>query len=145
MRVKNTTNIPDKLIREIIAFTRPSGISNFDVMVKNGEYLAGRAYTQGSRYHATRDKFIVCRVPEKGYPKKFSTYQYVHLKGKRYYHSNRIEAVVYLMAHELRHLWQAKSKNKSGYAFGSRGRFSEIDTESYAINKLRQWRNKNNS
>ena len=26
----------------------------------------------------------------------------------------------------------------------TRGRFSEIDTESYAINKLRQWRNKNN-
>jgi len=44
------------------------------------------------------------------------------------------------MAHELRHLWQAKAKNKRGYFWGGRGKFSEIDTESYAIQCLRKWR-----
>lgn len=164
MRVTNTTNLDNELIREIIKFVRPSGISNFDVMVKNSgdKYIAGTAYTQGNNtYHATNHPFVVCRIPtgkdkiiygfkgskdnpvtwvEKHYPMMQSVYQYAHLKGKRYYIANKTEALVYVLAHELRHLWQAKTKNKSGYYPKSRGRFSEIDTEGYAITKLRAWR-----
>lgn len=158
MKLKNTTEIPNDKIREVIQFVRPSGIKNFDVMVRNGEYLAGRAYTQGSGYHSTASPFVVCRVPKEAktieiisggifrkqdtpnYPRKLKTYQIGQLKGRRYYLADRIEALVYIMAHELRHIWQGKSKNKAGYFWGSRGRFSEIDTESYAIHMLRAWR-----
>lgn len=168
MRVKNTTTIPSNLVREIIQFVRPSGISNFDVMVKNGEHLVGKAYYKGSGYHSTADPFIVCRVPQEtrirkihqtivsktqfeggisvinqeinNFPCKLLTYQIGHLKGRRYWLADRIEALVYLIAHELRHLWQAKMKNKKGYYPKSRGRFSEIDTEGYAITMLRAWR-----
>src|SRR3990167_10614729 len=163
MRITNTTDIQNELIREIISFVRPSGISKFDVMVKNGEQIAGKAYSKGSSYDATADPFVVCRVPEdKGikrtylqmgavilkqpvnnYPRILITYQIGHLKGKRYWLTNRIECLVYIMAHELRHIWQAKMKNKKGYYPKSRGRFSEIDTEGYAITKLRAWRKRN--
>src|SRR3990167_3080876 len=167
MRITNTTDIQNELIREIISFVRPSGISKFDVMVKNGEQIAGKAYSKGSSYHATADPFIVCRVPENegikkshldigkltgkislkkkvtNYPRILKTYQIGHLKGKRYWLANRIECLVYIMAHELRHIWQAKMKNKKGYYPKSRGRFSEIDTEGYAITKLRAWRKRN--
>ena len=161
MRIKNTTKIPDQLVREVINFVKPSGITNFDVMVKNAEWgLAGKAYSQGSSYHATANPFIVCRIPEtkyvitkvingnpvrekrNKYPCILNTYQIGHLKGKEYYLADTTEALVYLAAHELRHLWQAKAKSKRGYNWGSRGKFSEIDTESYAIRMLRAWRKK---
>jgi hypothetical protein len=52
---------------------------------------------------------------------------------------NRTEALVHLLAHELRHLWQAKVKR--GYrVWGARGQFSERDADAYAIQMLRRWR-----
>ena len=145
MKLKNTTDLPNELIREIIRFVRPPGIRNFDVMVKNnltGHYLGGHAFMYGSDYHdRKRTPFVVLRVtPRMNRPRRHWTYQYGQLKGRRYYLANREEVLVYLAAHELRHLWQAKTRNKAGYAWGSRGRFSEIDTDSYAIGKLREWR-----
>lgn len=183
MRVKNTTNIPAEIVRDVIRFVRPPGISNFDVMLRNstGRYVAGRAYTQGSGYHSRAVPFIVCRVPTetlprweitremggrmrrfttaererpiamKGekwtrknvpvYPLMLSPYQRGQLRGKRYYIANRIEHLVYIVAHELRHLWQAKGgSRRRGMAHGARGQFSEIDTESFAIRMLRAWR-----
>ena len=35
MRLRNTTDIPDEYVREVIRFVRPPGISNFDVEVRN--------------------------------------------------------------------------------------------------------------
>ena len=155
MRLKNTTNIPNETVREIIQFVRPSGIKNFDVMLRNGKRNRGMAYYQGSGYHATANPFVTINIrpdwqkpfrkrPDliKAFPRQLRPYQYGQLKGRRYYLASRIEALVYIAAHELRHLWQAKAKNKSGYTWGSKGRFSEIDTESFAINKLRTWRKK---
>lgn len=47
---------------------------------------------------------------------------------------------------ELRHLWQAArltDRKKSALlpmAHGSRGKYSEVDTEAFAIQTLREWR-----
>lgn len=164
MRLRNTTDIPNEIAKQVIAFVRPPGISNFDVMLKNGKHLAGMAYYRGSAYHATASPFVTLRVPptiglpikkwarkdgvivkwnerKPSYPTQLRTYQIGQLKGRRYYIANEIEALVYLAAHELRHLWQHKTgKRRSGMAFGARGIASEIDTESFAIRKLREWR-----
>ena len=148
MKIKNSTKIPKDLLSEIIAFVRPSGISKFDVMMKNsrskGTALWGRAYPKGcSSYHRTADPFISIQVPQGDkYPRALSVYQYGQLKGRRYYLADRTEELVYILAHELRHIWQGKTKNKAGYTWGARGRYSEIDSESYAIRKLREWRRK---
>lgn len=163
MKVKNTTDIPNDVVREIISFTKPSGISKFDVIIRNGVQLRGWAHTKPTRRpyknrHGAdavklgtfvmmelKDPYIDCILPTKQshtekFPRKLLTYQYGQLKGRRYYLASRTEALVYLIAHELRHLWQAKGKARRGYVWGSRGRYSEIDTESYAIKMLRAWR-----
>ena len=49
------------------------------------------------------------------------------------------EAVVALVAHEIRHLWQARHP-KGWRVWGARGRMSERDADAYAIRKLREWR-----
>lgn len=140
MKLKNSSKIySDKLIRDIIDFVRPSGISNFDVMIKNSDYsFAGRAYTQGCGYHETANPFIVIRIaPNIKFP-------YIRNKNKGYLplqlYSN-VEVAVYLIAHELRHLWQAKVK-KGWRVWGAKGQFSERDASAYGIHKVREWRRK---
>lgn len=149
MRVKNFTTIPDEIVREIIRHTVPSGVKNFDVRVSNlgsssvgsskRAGIAGRAYPRSS-YHDRNCPFVVCRIDALDKPSYYQPYQYGQHKDKRYWLYNRVEKLVVLMAHELRHLWQFKQKNKRGYCWGSRGKCSEVDTEAYAINRLRAWR-----
>src|SRR6266478_4360027 len=98
------------------------------------------------RSHLLKWKTPIVKVSTPRFPATITPYQYAHHKGKRYALCTRLEALVYITAHELRHLWQAaqssdkrKSANLPRY-FGSRGKFSEIDTESYAIHMLRAWR-----
>jgi hypothetical protein len=72
-------------------------------------------------------------------------YQYAQNKGKKLAIISKVEALVYILAHEMRHLWQDHGIERNsifptGYARNSRGRFSEVDTESYAVNQLRAWR-----
>lgn len=51
---------------------------------------------------------------------------------------SRREALVVLLAHELRHLWQAQTTR--GRVYGARGRFSERDADAYALQMLRRFR-----
>lgn len=141
MRITNTTTIPNATVREVIRFVRPSGVSGFDVMLKNStdSDLKGSAYTQGSGYHATAAPFVSLlvgaesRFPQKPQPPVRSNYL------PRPYLASRLDALVYLAAHELRHLWQAKVTH--GYrVWGARGKFSERDADAYAIKMLRAWR-----
>ena len=79
------------------------------------------------------------------FPRKLHLYQYAQHKGRRHWLANREEAVVYVLSHELRHFWQNYGKYKGlkfplGRAPNSKGLFSGVDTESYAIHKLREWR-----
>jgi hypothetical protein len=67
-------------------------------------------------------------------------YQYGQHKGRKWWTSGWIERLVLIMAHELRHLWQGKTTSRRGYVWGARGRYSEVDTEAYALRKLREWR-----
>lgn len=140
MLIKNTTSIDYELVKEILTFVKPPKVTKIDVMIKNGTTLAGKAYIKGSKFHATSKPFIVCRIPAKNFPCWLYPYQYGQLKGKRYWLKDRTEALVYIAAHEFRHHWQAKATNKRGYIWGARGRYSEIDTESYAIRMIRAWR-----
>ena len=141
MRLTNNTDFPDKRIREIIEFVRPNGISNFDVMIKNSRtcLYGGRCYYNGSSFHRTTNPFIVVSITkDEGCFPLYKT----NKKGSGYINSlllSREEAVVYLIAHELKHLWQAKVK-RGRRVWGARGQFSERDADRYAIRKTREWR-----
>lgn len=52
---------------------------------------------------------------------------------------NQVEALVYVMAHELRHLWQERVP-RGRRVWGARGQFSERDADAYALRMLRAWR-----
>jgi hypothetical protein len=58
---------------------------------------------------------------------------------------DRTEALVYILAHEFRHMHQqhgyaVHSSFPVGRVKNARGRYSEVCTEAYAINRLRAWR-----
>lgn len=58
---------------------------------------------------------------------------------------SKVEALVYVLAHETRHMCQhhermGQSTFPTGYARNSCGQFSEVDTEAFAVNRLRAWR-----
>jgi hypothetical protein len=164
LRVKNHTDVPDKAIREMIRFGRPNGISKFDVRIsnlKNGIFR-GCAYIDGSSYHKTTDPFVVVSVTEDAnkfpyfvcYKPKTKTKHRLNLQSSKveavsyktgtggyldHLLLSREEAILHGLAHELRHLWQAKVKK--GYrVWGARGQFSDRDADAYAIKIVRVWR-----
>lgn len=145
MRLVNHTDIPTETIRAIIRAVRPAGIANFDVRISNTKSgCCGRAYANGSGYHMSAAPFLVVRVaksvreivqPHRGY------------LGCAW--GNRIEALLFVTAHELRHMWQAGGgldnrrriiKARKGMVYGARGRFSERDADAYALRMLRAFR-----
>ena len=135
MRLKNYTDIDTEIIRELIRAVRPAGISNFDVRVSNGERFRGRAYYAGSGYPDRACPFIVCAIPKIWKPRV------VHEEDQGYLPiaiGSRIEALIVLLSHELRHLWQAT--HSKGKVWGARGRFSERDADAHALRMLRRYR-----
>jgi hypothetical protein len=150
MKIINESDVPTKLIAAIVRFTRPPGIRKFYVKVKGLKWGRGDYKGQGS------GKGITVWVNMKAkYPSKLWTYPYGQLKrkykkdrygfkrqvkGRRYWLESATEALLYVIAHELMHVKQGQRGNCRGRVWGARGRFSEIETESYAIRKLRDYR-----
>ena len=143
MRINNYTDIPTEKIRELIRFARPARIANFDVMVKNrgGRGCRGSSYSKGSSYHATSSPFIVISIQknEGGYPRQSSTSGQGYLPFVTF---NRLENFLFVLSHEMRHLWQSKVP-KGWRVWGARGKFSERDADAYGIRIVRQWRKLN--
>lgn len=131
MRLKNHTNIDPQLIRKLTHAVRPSGISNFTVVVKNyyGKRGSGRAYIRLNR--------VLVRIPVKEIDARYITH--AHGGYLPWTSGSRAEVLVYILAHELRHLWQAKVK-RGWRVYGSRGQFSERDASAYGLRMLRRYR-----
>jgi hypothetical protein len=53
---------------------------------------------------------------------------------------SREEALVHILAHELRHFWQKNHPGRRGKVWGARGLYSDRDADAYAIRKMREWR-----
>lgn len=139
MRLKNYTDIDSDFIRDVIRAVRPAGISNFDVRVSNTDHKrgAGTAYYGGSGYHDRACPFVVVRVA-KTEAKARDLGLWRSGAYLKYAVGSRREVLVAIMAHELRHLWQAN--HTRGKVWGSKGRFSERDADAYALQMLRRYR-----
>ena len=130
MKIKNTSKYHIDLIRSVIKFARPIGISNFDVVVKDRpQSFSGRAW----------GRFKILIRMSKGtikYPLKTN-----YRPGKGYINSvlySDMETLVHVTAHELRHIWQ--KNHRRGRVWGSKGISSERDADAYAIRKVREYR-----
>jgi hypothetical protein len=130
----NTTTISPELLREIVRFVMPPGVHGIKIAVRNAANVHGGAAWVGGRRVGIR---FDTRMR---YPNRICPYWRGQLRGKSYWLASLEERIVYITAHELRHMWQKKARNKAGYVWGARGRYSEIDADSYAIRMLREWR-----
>jgi hypothetical protein len=145
MRIRNTTDIPTWLLRDIVREVAPPGISGYDVQLRNCRRacMKGWAYSDGSAFHDTAAPFVNLYVgsarffPRRPTGPTRNNGGYLPIPYLR----NRVEALVFIAAHELRHLWQSKVK-RGRRVWGARGQMSERDADAYAIRMLRQWRQK---
>lgn len=140
-RWRNYTDIPDTEVKAIYSAVCPSGLAAHDVAIKNHGRRGGRgrAYMGGSHYHDTRRPFVIVSVP------KTDALSRLRRTGGNGYlpvtTGSRREVLVYILAHELRHLWQYKFKGKPrGMVYGARGRSSERDCDAYGLQMLRRYR-----
>jgi len=132
MRLKNHTDIPTKLIREMIAFAKPANVTNFEVTIRN----RGEGYSGHAAPRILTPSIVVSISKKKRRPQLL----YRHLGGYLPMPAmTREETVLLVLAHELRHLWQGKVK-RGRRVWGARGQFSERDADAYALRALRHWR-----
>lgn len=137
MRLKNTTEIPTTLLREVVRFTKPSSVKNFSIWFKNFCPGSNRLWFCGTAYHGR--KHVVCRIPT--YHRFDKPYLgSTHGAYMPWYAYTYEEALVALVAHELNHLAQAKNPRLARRTWNARGQFSERDCDAYAIRMMRAWR-----
>lgn len=141
----NTTDIPDDVVRAVLTFVAPPGVRGYAINLKNmprGGHFKGWAYADGCGFHGARPGQLVTL----GIGSRPGMFPY---RGQTERHAggylpipplaNKTEALVYVAAHELRHLWQYRVP-RGRRVWGARGRMSERDADAYAIRMLRRWR-----
>ncbi len=135
MKIDNTTNFPVWLIKGVIRHCQVPGSNvhkTIFTIVDNG-----KSDVQGS---VTRDgRSVIIRIAPGDFNERF--WLPVNWKKMGYIEIySRLELLVYCIAHELRHLWQHHQINRSQYYPKARGKYSEVDAECWALNRVRLWR-----
>jgi hypothetical protein len=146
MKLENFTPMDDATLRAIIRSVCPSNVSRFTIAFKNSRYFSGAAYASGitgGRYAgAGRDgPYVSCKLATARLGVAWAR-QYRFVSFGAYLGicvATDVEAVLALVAHELRHLWQRKVR-RGFRVHGSRGQFSERDADAYALRMLRRYR-----
>jgi hypothetical protein len=155
MELVNQTSFPSDKLRQIITFCALAGVTDFIIRFKHWKHYSGAAYIRHTRpkpdgYRSraypdrgrTKRSSVVIRIKKKPRGAGQIENKMPKLKARGYLASaeyTQEEAIVHLVAHELRHLWQANVPKGQGI-WGARGRFSERDADAYAIRKVRHWR-----
>lgn len=138
MKLRNYTPLDPAWLRQVVAAVKPSNVSKFDISFKNcgsGGHR-GRAYWAGCSYHNSDAQLVVVSLSGR------ARYPYSTVKGNGYIQTklySLAEAALFITAHELRHLWQAKVES-GRRVWGARGQFSERDADAYAIQMVRRYR-----
>lgn len=162
-RIKNTTDIPDSFIKEVIDFVRPKNIGHVSFLIGNRKdcHFSGHTDTYRSVtikinttnnkkgkfpvYHDIRgDPYLVYSVNKLDDDGNAVSWKERIVKPNSGYLPSLIlsldEALVHILAHELRHIWQTKHTGKRGKVWNARGLHSERDADAYAIKMQRKWR-----
>ncbi len=129
MRLKNTTDIPDETIRSLIRDITGGNIPLNEVKIWN-------ASSGGSGRAHPWMKNIMVKVPET--ERKARRVWQAHGAYLTHTIGSRMEALVQILAHEIRHVWRCDHQN--GKVWGSRGKYSERDADAFGIRMLRKFR-----
>lgn len=160
----NTTDFTEYQIAEMLTSALPGAVPNFDLTVSNrhADRYRGTCYPYGCSLRDDPDKpLIIARVTadESAFPlwtvdaptaetdqergrRRLAAESGRRVRRRGYIRMllrNREECLLYILAHELKHLKQRDIK--SGWIWGSRGkRYSERDADAFAIRVVRAWR-----
>jgi hypothetical protein len=161
MKIRNETRLQSKLLREIVNFCAPPGVTDYLIRFAHGRGYGARAYAGqyaefvAAKEHDFRSRAywektgtecsdVVVRIPH--YAKGRGKIENKTRGGLGYLPSveyTREEAIVHFVAHELRHLYQALHPSRQrARVWGARGQFSERDADAFAISRTRHWRRK---
>jgi len=132
MRIVNYTNIPTRVVREIIRFVRPDKrLGRFSMLIDEGKApWAGVAqFTKSNIFPSLpiEKPTIVIKIPPQGSQIRRSDGRPV----------DRVEMLVFLLAHELRHFWQG---NHPRLVDLEDEKALERDADTYAYERLEDWR-----
>ena len=144
MRFTNTSPYPDKKVRELLALAF-HGVSDagIEVHVKSRKSgWRGRAYDGippvANVAKTSRFLIVIRLAPSNRLPKKASLHK---SKMARRLYPNGLpierweDALVYVAAHEARHIWQYQRKRRTG-----RGGKGEHDAIKFGARRLNAWR-----
>jgi hypothetical protein len=158
MKIRNLTTLSTARLRELAVFAAPPGVAGVFITFKYRLDYCGVASPQNwldsrrgtSRPHLAKkrgwtelpDLMIGLRKTPRGAGWIENDSAWLAKLKRGYLHSveyTQEEAILHLLAHEMRHLWQAKVP-KGWRVWGARGKFSERDCDAYAIGVIRHWR-----
>jgi hypothetical protein len=131
-RFRNTSGAPNDFLKEVVRFATPAGTGPVKIWFKHGKRCTfyGRCWPSRHYISVHIPNPTILRRPYKG------------SVGNGYLgwpSCTWEEAVVALVAHEIRHIWQAENP-RGRKVWGARGRQSERECDAYAIRKVREWR-----
>jgi len=137
--LRNTTNIPDRLVAIAAAFAMPPDCPPIAcITVKNKR--RGKIGGQWGWFYPD-DNQVITIIPRR----ITRTHDFkLRYTKKRIRFSTRAEFLVHIMAHELRHAWQWKHWNTPAMKWRLErtrvGKYArEVDAEIYQMQILRKW------
>ena len=130
MEYRNTTDIPLDLIKVAIQFAGQSGVEIKRIEVRNKE--EGIYHGDYGKYYEQSKKIRLIVPPVMNKPIQMKLRHF----GKHITFQNRIEFVVAVMAHELRHGYQYQVMGMEFACTAAK----EYDAEKYEWEKLNEWR-----
>jgi len=131
-RFRNTSDAPSDFLKEVVRFATPAGTGPVKIWFKRGKRYTFYGCCWPSRH------YISAHIPQPDILRA----PYNGAVGNGYLawpSCTWEEAVVALVAHEIRHIWQAENP-RGRKVWGARGRQSERECDAYAIRKVREWR-----
>jgi hypothetical protein len=135
LRLRNTTDIPDKLIHIAVAQGIQDGVEIDTIIVKNKR--RGKVVGNWGKYYPVHSKYGRCITVT--VPRKLVK---VHIRRHfgEYYITSRVEFLVKVMAHELRHAYQDQVVGNLQTSYYSNPRPFERDCHEWEFATLMQWR-----
>lgn len=139
--LRNSTNIPDKLVAICVAFAMPPDCAELisSIVIKNKR--RGKVHGRWGWYYISDGKVVII-VPRRITRPHASIRRY---SRRKLIITSRADFLVAILAHEMRHAWQEKHWRTpaSQWKLGKDrlGKFArEADAEHYECDTIQKWR-----
>lgn len=147
MRIrKNTTDFSKEFLHEVFNFCKPVGVKSTKIDLYVGltaRLRHGHMELKSFGWDSNRIVLFIQDTKKQtfGFPvKTYRTSKQIKRGYLGFILLSRVEVLVDIMSHELRHVYQENKKHKIKVFGFKRTKFSERDADSYALRTVRKWR-----